>query len=120
MEDLATHAASWGVHLEGPEELAALLEVGTHGVDLVDHVLHADDRALGLLAQTVLNNLVVRERHALAVDLRAAALVQEVAHRLERRVAVHDVRVHLDEVVKGGLVEAHEHTIVDLQQPEHH
>jgi len=52
-------------------------------------------------------------------DLAEATLVDEIAHALQAGVAVHDVRVDLDEVVHRGLVDTHEDAVVDLQQPEH-
>lgn len=39
-------AASRRGELEGPEEVAGLLEVGANSVDLVDEVLHADNAEL--------------------------------------------------------------------------
>ena len=34
------------VELEVPEEVVGLFEVGTHSVDLMDQVFHADDAVL--------------------------------------------------------------------------
>ena len=35
-----------GVQLEGPQEVAGVLEVGANSCDLVDQILHADDAIL--------------------------------------------------------------------------
>jgi hypothetical protein len=74
--------------LERPEELIRLLEVGAHGEDLVDEVLHAYD---AVLLEAVLDEGVVGEGDALLVDLSVAALVNELADGLEVWVAVGDV-----------------------------
>lgn len=75
--------------LKGPQEVARLLEVGSNGEDLMDQILHADDT---ILAEVVLDELVVGERDALLVDLAVSALVHKLAHSLQVRVAVGDPR----------------------------
>ena len=80
MVGLLGPATSWVVQLEGPEEVGGLLEVGTQGVDLVDEVLNADQT---VLAEVLLNESVVGETDALAVDLAVATLVDQVADSLE-------------------------------------
>merc|ERR1719440_1401871 len=104
------------VHLERPQKLGAVLEVGANVVDLVHEILHADHSALGLLTEGVLDDLVVREGDTLAADLAEAALVNQLLDRLESRVAVHDVRVDFHEVVHDGLVHLHEDAVVDLEE----
>merc|ERR1740136_393698 len=52
-------------------------------------------------------------------EAKDSTLVNEVAHRLQVWVTIHDVRVHLDQHVKRGLVHLHEHTVVHLQKPQH-
>ena len=47
LELAGTEATSGVAELEGPQEVAGLLEVGANGVDLVDQVLHADNAVLG-------------------------------------------------------------------------
>jgi hypothetical protein len=64
-------AASRAVQLERPQEVGSLLEVGTNGVDLVDEILHTDH---AILAEILLNNLVVRQWQSLLVDLAITAL----------------------------------------------
>lgn len=108
-------AASWVGQLEWPQEVARLLKVGTHGVDLVNQVLHADD---AILAKMLLNDSIVGERKTLLVDLAITTLVDELANRLEVGVAVCDEWLDDAQHLDGGLCQAHEDTIVDLKQTE--
>lgn len=101
--------------LERPQEVVRLLEVGTDSVDLVDQILNADDT---VLAEVLLDDLVVGEGNALLVDLAVAALVDELADRLEVGVTVSDVRVDDGQHLRSGLVQADENTVVDLEQAE--
>jgi hypothetical protein len=59
------------VELEWPQEVRRLLEVGADSVDFVDHVLHADH---AVLAEVLFDDLVVRQRQSLLVDLAITAL----------------------------------------------
>lgn len=108
-------ATGWVTQLEGPEEVAGLLEVGADGVDLVDEVLHADD---AMLAQFLLDDRVVGERDALLVDLAVATLVDELAHRFEVRVAVGDEGLDDLQHLQRGLREPDEDAVVDLEKAE--
>jgi hypothetical protein len=64
--ELALVEATVGaVELEWPQEVGRLLEVGAHGEDLVNHILHANHT---VLAEILFNNLVVGQRKALLVD----------------------------------------------------
>jgi len=103
------------VQLEGPQKVGGLLELGTDGVDLVDHILNTDDV---LLAQTLLDNRVVGQTDALLVDLAEASLVHELSHTLQVRVAPGNVWVTHSQHVDGGLVESDEDGVVDLSQAE--
>jgi len=103
------------VKLEWPQEVRGLLEVWADGNDLVDEILNANNAEL---TQRLLNDGVVGESNALLVDLAEAALVDELAHRLEVRVAVADVWLGNAEHVDGGLVELDKHAVVDLSQAE--
>lgn len=76
--------------LEWPQEVARLLEVGSDSEDLMDQVLHADHT---ILAEVVLDQLVVGERDALLVDLAVSALVDKLADSLQVRIAVRDPRL---------------------------
>jgi hypothetical protein len=114
--DLAGVEATSGVgELEGPEEVVGLLEVGADGVDLVDQVLHADN---AVLAELLLDDLVVGEGNTLGVDLTVAALVDKLTDGLEVGVTVGDVGVDNGEHLLGGLGETDEDTVVDLDQTE--
>lgn len=112
--DLAGVEATVGVgQLEGPQEVVGLLEVGANGVDLVDQVLHADN---AVLAEVLLDDLVVGQGLALLVDLTVAALVHELTDALQVGVTVGDVGVDNGQHLLGGLGQADEDTVVDLQQ----
>ena len=114
--DLAGVEATVGVgELEGPEEVVGLLEVGADGVDLVDQVFHADN---AVLAEVLLNDLVVGKSNALLVDLSVATLVDELTDGLEVGVTVGDEGVDNGQHLLGGLGETDEDTVVDLEQTE--
>ena len=113
LELAGAKAAGWVAQLEGPEEVAGLLEVGADGEDLVDQVFHADD---AVFAQVVLDQLVVREGDALLIDLAVAALVNEVAYRFDRGEAVRDVGFHYFQHFRCRFGEPHEYSVIDLQQ----
>lgn len=116
MLELASVESTSGVgELEGPQEVAGLLEVGANSVDLVDQILHTDD---AVLSEVVLDKLVVAERDALLVDLSVATLVDELANALEVGVAVGDVRVDNGQHLSGGLGQTDEDTVVDLEKAE--
>ena len=108
-------AAGGITQLEGPEEVARLLEVRSHGEDLMDQILHADDAEL---AQVLLDDLVVGEGDALLVDFAVPALVDEFAHGFERGVAVGDVGFDDLEHFQGGFGELDEDAVVDLEEAE--
>ena len=113
VQELLAEATIGAVQLEGPQEVVALLEVGTHGVDLVHQILHGEDAEL---AQHLLDLLVAGNRHALHVQLRVTALVDQGADRLQVGVTVGDVGLHDAQHLLRGLVHAHEHGVVDLAQ----
>ena len=81
----------------------------------MDQVFHADH---AVLAEVVLNQLVVGERNALLVDLAIASLVDQLSNRLEVGIAVGDVRVDDGEHLLGGLGEFDEDAVVDLDETE--
>jgi hypothetical protein len=101
--------------LEGPEEVAGLLEVGANSVDLVDEVLDADNAEL---AEVLLDELVVSDGKALLVDLSVTALVDELTDGLQVGVTVCDERLDDLQHLGGGLGEPDENTIVDLEKTE--
>lgn len=115
LELAGTEATGGGGQLEGPQEVGDLLEVGADGVDLVDEVLNADD---AVLAEVLLDDLVVGDGKALLVDLSVAALVDELADGLQVGVAVGDEGLDDLQHLGGGLGEADEDTVVDLEKTE--
>lgn len=116
MLDLAGVEATSGVgELEGPEEVVDLLEVGTDGIDLVDQVLHADN---AVLAEVLLDDLVVGEGDTLLVDLAVAALVDKLTDALEVGVTEGNEGVDNVQHLLGSLGEADEGAAVDLEQTE--
>lgn len=115
LELAGAEAASGVGQLEGPEEVVGLLEVGADGVDLVDQILHADN---AVLAEVLLDHLVVGQGDAHLVDLAVTALVEELAHALQVGVTVGDVGVDDGQHLLGGLGQTDEGTAVDLEQTE--
>lgn len=114
--DLAGVEATSGVgELEGPEEVVDLLEVGTDGIDLVDQVLHADN---AVLAEVLLDDLVVGEGDTLLVDLAVAALVDKLTDALEVGITEGNEGVDNVQHLLGSLGEADEGAAVDLEQTE--
>lgn len=114
--ELASTETTVGVgELEWPQEVVGLLEVGADSEDLVDEILHAHDT---VLAQVVLNKLVVGQRDALLVDLSISSLVDEFADGLEVGVAVGDVWIDDRKHLLGGLGQLDEDTAVDLEKSE--
>lgn len=101
--------------LEGPQEVAGLLEVGSDGVDFVDQILHAHN---AVLSEVVLNKLVVAEGSALLVDLPVTTLVDQLADALQVGVTVGDVRVDNGQHLRGSLGQTDEDTVVDLEETE--
>lgn len=114
MPELASSESTGRVaELEWPEEVRRLLEVGSDGDDLVDQVFHADDAEF---AQVLLDERVVRQRDALLLDLSVATLVDELAHGLEVGESVGNPRLDDFEHLQGGLGQADEDTVVDLEE----
>lgn len=110
---LGCESASWGSQLEGPEEVVGLLEVRANGVDLVDQVL---DGLHALLAQGLADDLVVRKWDSLLVDLAIASLEDEFPNVFPGGVTKGDVWLNSAQEVAGGLVDAHEDSVMDLSQ----
>ena len=115
MLELALTEATGGiVELERPEEVARLLKVGPDGEDFMDQVLHAHD---AVLAEMLFDDGVVGECNALlAVSLGVAALVDELADRLEIGVAVGDEGLDDLQHLHGGLGQSDEDAVVDLEE----
>lgn len=117
VQELArTETASWVAELEWPEEVGGLLEVGANGVDLVDQILHADN---AVLAKVLLDDGVVGERNAVLLSsFGVSTLVDQLTHGLEVGVSVSDEWLDNLEHLRGGLGQADEDTVVDLEQTE--
>lgn len=116
MLELASVKSTSGVgELEGPQEVAGLLEVGANRVDLVDQVLHTDN---AVLSKVVLDKLVVAEGDALLVDLSVSTLVDELTDALKVGVTVGDVRIDNGQHLRGSFGKTDEDTIVDLEKTE--
>jgi len=112
--ELAGAESTIGVgQLEGPQEVVGLLEVGANGVDLVDEILHADN---AVLAEVLLNDLVVGEGSAHLVHLSVTALVEKLTDGLQVGVTVGNVGVDDGQHLLGSLGETDEGTRVDLEQ----
>lgn len=102
---------SRGVQLERPQEVVCLLEARAAGEDLVDKVFCAEDV---VLAELLVDEIIVDNRDALAVDLREPSFVDKVADGLHGGLAIRDVMVDYAEGVERRLVAAHEDCVVDL------
>ena len=77
---LLAPATSWGVELEGPQEVRGVLEVGANGEDLVDQIFDADDV---VLAQLLLDDVVGGDGGTTAVKLGKSTLVDQLANALQ-------------------------------------
>ena len=106
-------AARRARELEGPQELVRDLEVGASSGDLVDEVLNRDD---AVLAELLLNDAVVGDGDALAVDLGVTALVDKLTDRLQVRLTPGNVGSDQLEHLLGRVGELQEDTVVDLEQ----
>ena len=116
MLELADVEAAVGVgQLEGPQEVAGLLEVGADGVDLVDQILHTDN---AVLAEGLLDDGVVGQGNTLLVDLSVTTLVDELLDALQVGVTVSDPGLDDLDHLLGGLGELDEDTVVDLEETE--
>lgn len=113
LELAGVEAASRVRQLERPQEIGGLLEVGAHGVNLVDQILHADN---AVLAKRLLNDGVVGQGNALLVDLAVAALVDQLLDALQVGVAVGDPGLDNLDHLLGSLGNADKHAVVDLQK----
>lgn len=108
-------AAGRVAELERPEEVGCLLEVLANSVDFVDQVLHADN---AVLAEVLLDDLVVGEGDALLVDLAVTTLVKELTNGLEVGVTVGDEGLDDPQHLGSGLGKLDEDTVVDLEETE--
>ena len=107
-------SARWVTQLERPQKVAGLLEVGAHGKDFMNQVLHTHNTKL---AEFVFDNGIVRERDTLLVHLSVTTFVHKLTGSLERGVPVRDIRLHNLEHFGGSFRKANEDPIVDLKKP---
>jgi hypothetical protein len=70
-----------GMQLDGPQDLADLLKVGSIALDeSFDNIFNADDGRVGGFAEQFFNQIVVSDRHPLVLLLQAATLANEIIH----------------------------------------
>lgn len=112
---LSSKALLGRAELEGPEEVVGFLEVSADGGDLVDEVL---DGGNAVLAELALNDGVVGKRNAGSADLAVTSLVDKLSNDALRGVPVSHVGLDSSDHVHGGLVQSHEHAIVELSESE--
>merc|ERR1719378_1138116 len=103
------------VHLEGPQEVRGVLEVGSNSDDFMDEILDADDAEL---SELLLDDVVGSDGCPLAVQLDKSTLVNQLADRLQVGGTPCDEGLANPQHVDGGLVKLDEHTVVDLPKPE--
>ena len=115
MDELAVESSTGRGQLERCEELVDVLEVRSASENLVNNVLNTDD---SVLADVLLDHVVVGNRLALLVDIHKSSLVHQLADRLEVGVSIGDVRLNKTEHLEGSLVQANENTIVNLAETE--
>ena len=115
VSELLGETASGSVKLEGPEEVGGLLEVRTDSVDFVNQIFDGED---AVLAEDLLDLLVVDERDTLTIQLGVTTLVDEVTDSLEVGVTVSDVGLNETEHLAGSLVQTDKDSIVDLTKTE--
>jgi len=113
LELSGSETTSWVAELEWPQEVRRLLEVGSNGVDFVDQVFHADN---AVLAQVILDQLVVCQSNSLLVDLSVSSLVDQLSDGLEVGIAVGNEGVDDCKHFLCGLGQADEDTVVDLKE----
>ena len=106
--------------LKRPQKVARLLEIGPHGENLVDQVLHTDDPKF---PQMLLENGIIRQWNPLpgpqlVSNLAISALVDQGAYGFQVRVSVGDEGFDDLEHFYGGFCEADENRGVDLEEAE--
>jgi len=87
--------------------------VWTTSVNLVNNVLHADN---AIFAKVLLDDCVVSEGNALFVNLSKSTLVYKLSDGLQVGVSIGDEGLCKSEHVDGGLVQAKEHSVIELSQ----
>jgi hypothetical protein len=90
-----------------------LLEVRACSENLMYEILDREDV---VLLERTLDDGVIGEGDALLIDLAISALVNQLAHGFEVRLAVGDVGFYQAEHLLRRLRRLHEHAVVDLQE----
>ena len=87
-----------GMQLDGPQDLADLLKVGSIALDEgFDDIFDADDSRVGGFAEQFFNQVVVSDGHPLVLLFQAATLADEVIHDSLSGVAEGNVVLDLHE-----------------------
>merc|ERR1719228_475665 len=110
---LLSPSTSGVVKLEGPQEVAGILEVGTNSVDFVDQVLNTDDV---LLAQVSFNCLIRFDGDTLSSHLDKSTFVDKFSNRLQVWSTPGNIRLTDSQHVYCGFIKLDEHSIVDLSE----
>jgi len=106
-----------GRELEGPQEVVGSLEVGTAGNNLVDEIFNASDTfALELFVEESIIGSSSEGKSLLVGRLDMTSLVDELGDGLSGRITISDEGLDDTDHVPGGLVELHEHGVVELSQ----
>ena len=113
VSQLLVEATDRAVQLEGPQELVDNLEFGSNSDELVDDIFNAENT---VFTQSLLNDAVVSDGQALAVDLSKAALVNQFANSLKVRSTVSDVGLDKLQHLESGAVQLNEDTVEDLTE----
>jgi hypothetical protein len=71
-----------------------------------------------LLAEHPVNQIIVRQRNPLPIDLPIPPLIYQLANRLTAGISVSDVGLDPSEHVDAGFVDTHEDSVVELAQSE--
>ncbi len=87
-----------GVKLDGPKDLADLLEVGSIALyESFDDIFNTDDSRVGGFPEQFFNQIVICDRHSLVFLLEASTLANEVIYECLSGVAEGDVMLDLHE-----------------------
>lgn len=110
---LHLESTEWRRELEWPQEVVGLLELWSAGGDLVNEVLNTGDSVFAELSR---DNRVVGEWDSASVHLTVSSLVDELGDGGSGWETVSDEWLNDSDHVPGGLVQLHEHSVVQLSQ----
>jgi len=106
-------ATKRSAELEWPQEVVRLLEVRTAGDNFVDEIFNAND---AVLAQALLNNLVVVKGDTILVHFAETSLVDQLANGLDGGLTIGNVVLDHLKHDEGRFVHFQKHTVVDLAE----